>query len=76
MLGFLPSGIGIRLCRWLASACYDAGSRTTQGQIVGELRFVSLKVLLVNGWALGAAVSASALHAVGRGFESLSAHHP
>ena len=28
-----------------------------------------------EGWALGAAVSASRLHRVGRGFESLSAHH-
>jgi hypothetical protein len=27
------------------------------------------------GWALGAAASASRLHRVGRGFESLSAHH-
>src|SRR6185503_12315288 len=26
-------------------------------------------------WAIGAAASASALHAVGRGFESLIAHH-
>ena len=30
----------------------------------------------INGWALGAVVSASRLHRVGRGFESLSAHHP
>ena len=28
-----------------------------------------------NGWAIGAVASASALHAVGRGFESLIAHH-
>ena len=27
-------------------------------------------------WAIGAVASASALHAVGRGFESLIAHHP
>src|SRR6185503_18628478 len=27
------------------------------------------------GWAIGAVASASALHAVGRGFESLIAHH-
>jgi hypothetical protein len=30
----------------------------------------------MRGWALGAVVSASRLHRVGRGFESLSAHHP
>ena len=30
---------------------------------------------LNNNWALGAVVSASRLHRVGRGFESLSAHH-
>jgi hypothetical protein len=30
----------------------------------------------VGGGALGAVVSASRLHRVGRGFESLSAHHP
>ena len=28
-----------------------------------------------RGWALGAVASATALHAAGRGFESLSAHH-
>ena len=34
-----------------------------------------LKSLPADGGAVGAAVSANALHALGRGFESLTAYH-
>lgn len=35
-----------------------------------------LKSWPADGGAVGAAVSANALHALGRGFESLTAYHP
>ena len=33
-------------------------------------------MFIFQEWAIGAVASASALHAVGRGFESLIAHQP
>jgi hypothetical protein len=78
--GDLPVPAGARSLQSNTSICLSRISarirRFADGQTPPPVVFmIASKVRGSPRWALGAVASASRLHRVGRGFESLSAHH-
>ncbi|SVA49836.1 uncharacterized protein METZ01_LOCUS102690, partial [marine metagenome] len=54
----------------------DQAERLATGNDLLRMRPCGQSAEHFSGWANGAAASAAVLHTVGRGFESLFAHHP